>query len=365
MSGWEAGMAAPAEKGSRQGRLPLSRGDGGTNKLFTRILLVDDDEDTLDVLVESLKDEPYELCLAHNGREALQRLREDRSGFHAMILDRMMPDIGGLKVLAQLKADDQLQWLPVVMQTAAGSPQELCEGIEAGVFFYLIKPFERQVLLRIVRAAVGEGVKWRRLTDKLNHQSDMVTLLHQGQFQIRTMEEAYDLAILLGRACPNPEKVIFGLHELLTNGVEHGNLGIGFEEKTYLQQHDIWEEEIQHRLSLPENAHKAVEVTFARLADGIHITITDQGKGFAWEEYEHIHADRILESHGRGIAMAKALSFSQMEFQGRGNQVVCVINTPEARTPLAPHPLRIARRDAHRFPQDSDSIPTAAPRLEN
>lgn len=366
MSAWEAGMAAPAQMESRQGhRMLLDDGDGGMSRPFIRILLVDDDADTLDVLVESLKDEPYELCLAHNGREALQRLREDRSEFHAMILDRMMPDIGGLEVLAQLKADEQLQWLPVVMQTAAGSPQEICEGIEAGVFFYLIKPFEPQVLLRIVRAAVGEGVKWRHLAHKLNHQSDMVALLHQGQFQIRTMEEAYDLAILLGRACPNPEKVIFGLHELLTNGVEHGNLGIGFKEKTYLQQHEIWEEEIQRRLSLPENAHKAVEVVFTRLADSIYITITDQGQGFAWKEYEHIHADRILESHGRGIAMAKALSFSQMEFRGKGNQVVCVINTPEARIPLVSRPSTIAPRESRQFPQDSHKVPMAATPLKN
>lgn len=334
------------------------------NEPFVRILLVDDDEGTLDVLVESLKDEPYQLCLAHNGREALERLREDPSGFHAIILDRMMPDLGGLEVLAQLKADEQLQWLPVVMQTAAGSSQEICEGIEAGVFFYLIKPFELQVLLRIVRAAVGEGIKWRQFAHKLNQQSDMVDFLHQGQFQIRTMEEAYNLAILLGRACPNPEKVIFGLHELLTNGVEHGNLSIGFEEKTYLQLHNIWEEEIRHRLSLPENAHKVVEVVFRRLRDSIHITITDQGQGFSWKEYEHIHSNRMLESHGRGIAMAKALSFSQMEFRGRGNQVVCVINTPEARIPLASHPSTKLSGEPYCFPQESCNIPTPATPLE-
>ncbi|MDH5576294.1 MAG: ATP-binding protein, partial [Nitrospirota bacterium] len=100
------------------------------------------------------------------------------------------------------------------------------------------------------------------------------------------------------------------------------------DEKTLLQETDTWEEEIQHRLSLPENAKKVVDVLFERLSDCIQFTISDQGLGFDWREYEHINTDRILESHGRGIAMAKALSFSRVEYRGTGNQVVCVIKTP-------------------------------------
>ena len=297
-----------------------------------RILLVDDDDLNLEILVEYLKDEPYELVQAHDGGQALERLRQDQQGFQVLVLDRMMPGIDGLEVLAQLKADEHLQWLPVVMQTSAASPQEMCEGMEAGVFFYLTKPYEQQVLLRIVGAAVEEGLKWKRISQKLVHQSKIVELLQQGRFQIRTMEEAYDLAILLGRVCPDSEKVVFGLNELLVNGVEHGNLGIGFDEKTHLQETDTWEEEIKHRLMLPENTKKVVEVLFERLSDCIQVTITDQGPGFDWRKYEHINADRILESHGRGIAMAKALSFSQIEYRGTGNQVVCIIKAESSNT---------------------------------
>lgn len=293
----------------------------------SRILLVDDDESNLDVLVECLRNEPYELIQAHNGEEALAQLRRDRQGFHAMVLDRMMPGMSGLDLLSHVKSDEHLQWLPVVMQTAAGSPKEIGEGIEAGVFFYLIKPFDQQLLLRIVSAAVEEGLKWKRIFRNLSQQSQIVNLLQQGRFNIRTMEEAYDLAFLLGRACPNSEKIVFGLNELLMNGVEHGNLGIGFDEKTVLQASGTWEEEIQHRVGLPEYVHKVVDVLFERCVDCIQVTITDQGSGFDWQKYEQINPERILESHGRGIAMAKALSFSRIEYRGKGNQVVCVIKT--------------------------------------
>lgn len=299
----------------------------GMKSTSSRILLVDDDELNLDVLVECLREEPYELVQARNAEEALAKLRQDEQGFDAMVLDRMMPGMNGLDLLVHVKAEEHLQCLPVVMQTSAGLPQEICEGIEAGVFFYLIKPFDQQLLLRIVSAAVEEGLKWKRIFGNLSKQSQIVELLQQGRFHVRTMEEAYDLAFLLGRACPNSEKVVFGLNELLVNGVEHGNLEIGFDEKTALQASGTWEEEIQHRVTLPQYVHKVVDVLFERLLDCIQVTITDQGSGFDWRKYEQINPDRILESHGRGIAMAKALSFSRVEYRGNGNQVVCAIKT--------------------------------------
>jgi hypothetical protein len=110
------------------------------------------------------------------------------------------------------------------------------------------------------------------------------------------------------------------------NGVEHGNLQIGYDEKTQLQETNQWEEEITRRQMMEEHAHKFVEVIFERHTDQIRLTVTDQGAGFDWGEYQEIRADRIMESHGRGIAMAKALSFDHVEYQGNGNQVVCVVN---------------------------------------
>ncbi len=291
-----------------------------------RILLVDDDDLNLDVLVECLRDEPYELVQAHDGAQALELLRHDRQGFDLMLLDRMMPVKNGLEVMLELKADDQFKWIPVVMQTSAASPHDICEGMEAGVFFYLTKPFDSHVLRRIVCAALEERQKWKSLSHNLRAQVKTIGYLQEGRFRIRSIDEAYDLALLVAQACPNPEKVAFGLHELIVNGVEHGNLQIGYDEKTQLHETNQWEEEIARRQMMEEHAHKFVEVLFERYADQIRLTVTDQGAGFDWGEYQEIRADRIMESHGRGIAMAKAMSFDHLEYQGNGNQVVCVVN---------------------------------------
>ena len=290
-----------------------------------RILLVDDDDLNLDVLIECLKDEPYELVQAHDGVQALDLLRHDRKGFEAMVLDRMMPGMNGLEVMTELKADENFKWMPVVMQTSAALPSEVCEGMEAGVFFYLTKPFDQRVLKRMVSAAVEEGLKWQSLALNLRVQVKTIGCLQQGRFRVKSIEEAYDLSLLVAQACPNPEKVAFGLNELIVNGVEHGNLQISFEEKTKLQETDQWDDEIARRQISPEHAHKFVEVTFERHPDRIQLTVTDQGLGFDWSDYQEIKPERLLESHGRGIAMAKALSFDHLEYVGRGNRVSCVV----------------------------------------
>ena len=302
-----------------------------------RILVVDDDDLNLDVLVECLKDEPYELIQAHNGAEALELLRHDSLGMNAMILDRMMPGMTGLDVMSELQADEQFKWIPVVMQTSAASPSEICEGMEAGVFFYLTKPYDQQVLVRMVHAAVQEGLKWKSLSLNLHIQARSIGCLQQGRFRVQTMDEAYDLALLIAQACPDPEKVAFGLNELIVNGVEHGNLEIGYDEKTVLQETDQWEDEIVRRQRHPKYADRFVEIMYARDIDQIQITIIDQGQGFDWTEFEEIQPERLLASHGRGIAMAKGLSFDHLEYQGRGNQVRCLVNLNNPR-PLQQNP---------------------------
>ena len=313
--------------------------DTRPNKATPRILLVDDDDLNLEVLIECLRDEPYELVQARDGFEALDLLRHDQNGFETVVLDRMMPGIDGLEVMTKLKTDEYCKWIPVVMQTSAASPREICEGMEAGVFFYLTKPFDPQVLRRMVSTAVEEGRKWQGLAHNLRVQVKTLGCLQQGRFRIQTFDEAYDLALLIAQACPNPEKVAFGLNELIMNGVEHGNLQIGYDEKTLLQADDLWEEEIIRRLALPEHADKFVEVVFERFSDRIQLTVTDQGLGFDWSDFQEIKPERMLESHGRGIAMAKSMSFDHMEYQGNGNQVVCWVSA-EKQAPVQPACVR-------------------------
>ena len=312
-------------------------------KTNPRILLVDDEPMNLDVMSAILQEEPYHLTQVTSGNQALEVLRRSAKGFDVIVLDRMMADMNGLEVMAELKMHEAFQWIPVIMATAAGSPQEICEGIETGVFFYLVKPFDAHTLVRMVRAALAERMKWVAIQRSLSAPLHSVQFLQQGQFHIRTMEEAYALAIFLAQGCQEPDKVAFGLNELLCNAVEHGNLGIDFEEKTRLQAENRWEEELAYRMTLQENLLKTVRVQLERIPEGLTFLIVDEGPGFDWTQYEGLHPERLLESHGRGIAMAKAMSFQKMKFLGKGNQVWCQASSKSADQASSKSPPHLAQ----------------------
>jgi anti-sigma regulatory factor (Ser/Thr protein kinase) len=66
-------------------------------------------------------------------------------------------------------------------------------------------------------------------------------------------------------------------------------------------------------------------VILARDAGGITLTIRDEGDGFAWQKYLDFDPERAFDPNGRGIAMARMMSFDAVEYQGNGNTVVLKI----------------------------------------
>ena len=122
----------------------------------TSILVVDDNPTTLHLLTRILEEEGYEITRAANGLEAMNELRSRKDNFDVIVLDRMMPVMDGMEVTAKILADSDLKHIPIVMQTAADQPEQISEGIKAGVFYYLTKPIERKTLLSVVSSAVKE-----------------------------------------------------------------------------------------------------------------------------------------------------------------------------------------------------------------
>lgn len=285
------------------------------------VLVVDDEEFNLEIIGEYLEDFSYRLVTAGDGAEAWALLEAEPERFDAILLDRMMPNMDGMEVLTRIKAHPLLQSVPVIMQTAAAAKQDVVEGLQAGAYYYLTKPFDEQVLQSIVKTALDDHRRYRSLREQIRSGSQVLGLMGTAHFRLQTINEARNLAGFLANACPSPEKVVTGLSELLLNAVEHGNLGITYEQKSALNREGRWLEEIEHRLSLPENRQKYVEVNFNNDGRLVRIHIADQGEGFDWDNYMEIDPQRAYDSHGRGIAMARMLSFDNMEYLGSGNQV--------------------------------------------
>lgn len=290
-----------------------------------RILVVDDEIINLQIIREYLEDTQHFLELVPSAELAWERLTAGGTPYDLVILDRMMPGMNGIELLNKMKADTRFAAIPVIMQTAATAPDQVREGIEAGAYYYLAKPYEPETLLAIVRAAlVDVDVREGARQEALAHVKAM-ELLDNAEFRFRRLSEVGPLIQVLASLCAQPESVASGLSELLVNAVEHGNLGLSYAEKKRLRLENSWEEEMERRQSLPEYRERSVLVRVARLPDHLEFTIIDQGEGFDWQRYLDFDPERATDPNGRGIAMARLMSFASLQYGGCGNTVVATV----------------------------------------
>ena len=287
------------------------------------VLVVDDEPVNLLVVIEHFNDieQSYEIETADGGETALAMLEAEPGRFDMVLLDRMMPGMDGMEVLAKMKQHVELNKIPVILQTACATEEEILEGMTAGAHYYLTKPFDDAMFHSVVSTATRDRMQYRQLVHDLAQQKCSMKILQSGCFRLRTLEESTALAVQLAGVCRYPERALVGISELLTNAIEHGNLGIGYQEKTDLNQSDMWLREVESRLMLDEYRHKVVTVEFVRLEDYVELVIADEGKGFEWQKFLSLSTARATDNHGRGIAMAKILSFCEMEYLDGGNRV--------------------------------------------
>ena len=114
-----------------------------------KVLLVDDEEEFVSALSERLMLRGIEVDSALNGEEALARLAQRE--FEVVILDVLMPGLGGLEVLKQIKSTHPNT--QVILLTGHGSTKEGIEGMRLGAFDYLIKPVDIEDMLEKMKEA--------------------------------------------------------------------------------------------------------------------------------------------------------------------------------------------------------------------
>ena len=120
---------------------------------MTSVLLVDDERDLLSLLDFNLRAAGFETLLATSGDQALSQLR--RRVPDLVLLDVMLPDVGGHEVGRRIASDRATRDLPVVFISARTHVDDLRAGYEAGAVDYITKPFDPTALPARVRATLG------------------------------------------------------------------------------------------------------------------------------------------------------------------------------------------------------------------
>ena len=292
----------------------------------TTVLAVDDNQASLDLIQMILQNGDYTVLTAVNGRHALEVLHASGDTVDLILLDRVMPEMDGIEFCRRIKADEKFRALPIIMQTAAGRPQEIREGIEAGVFYYLLKPLEVETLLSIVASAKDKVRKYRQDKNEHLQRQESISMVRSMECVFRTVEEGEMLAAFLAPFFPNPDLTLTGISELFLNAVEHGNLAISYELKSQLVRANTWRDEVNRRLSDPRFRDRAVTVTFSKKNNEYTLQIEDEGEGFNWQDYLQVDTARVTHNHGRGIAMSNMMSFDELIYNDRGNQVTAVVH---------------------------------------
>jgi DNA-binding response OmpR family regulator len=186
---------------------------------MSKILLIEDDENLVDLLRESLEEEHFTVEATANGHDALNLMKS--FGFDVVVLDWAIPGMSGPEVCKAYR-----EWggrTPIIMLTARGAIEEKEKGFVSGVDDYLTKPFHVKELILRLRALSGRTVQ----TDKqklkygvltldtakrtANYSGTKVTLTAREfsllEFMVRHAEEPFTTEALINRVWPSESEV--------------------------------------------------------------------------------------------------------------------------------------------------------------
>ena len=168
---------------------------------MARILVVEDEQHLAQGLRFNLEADGHDVEVVGDGEAALRKLFGEPGRFDAVILDVMLPGRDGFDVAADLRRSGE--FVPILMLTARGRPDDVLRGFEAGADDYLPKPFELAILLARVRGLLRRSAWMRQATARpapLEPTPEVLTFagntLDLGALELRVGGKAYHLTVM-------------------------------------------------------------------------------------------------------------------------------------------------------------------------
>jgi DNA-binding response OmpR family regulator len=157
----------------------------------SRILVVEDEQHIADGLRFNLEAEGHDVSVASDGEQALASILDDQRAFDIVVLDVMLPGKDGFTVVSELRQAQQ--FVPVLILTARGRPEDVLDGFAAGADDYLPKPTELAILLARVGGLLRRSAWLRRAADQYRFSGKTIDF---DTLELRVGERALPLTLM-------------------------------------------------------------------------------------------------------------------------------------------------------------------------
>jgi CheY-like chemotaxis protein/anti-sigma regulatory factor (Ser/Thr protein kinase) len=283
-----------------------------------RVLVVDDQEALRTLLSRLLEREGFDPIQAADGEQAVEAFKSQSP--LVVVSDIMMPRMDGLALLTEIKRIDRNAI--VILMTGQGNEDVLLRALRGGASNFFKKPFNVRELIDEIRKVVEFRIEAARST-----LFSPLLVEETKSFVLPRADSPYFPIInqiTLQLPCLMPEEEILnlkiGIEEMVTNALEHGNLGISFEEKSKAIEDGRLPQLIAERGMRSDAEGRKVYISSHLSPYLFEISIRDEGRGFDWRALPSVAPENLLSFNGRGIFLTK-IYFDEVLYSQSGNEV--------------------------------------------
>ena len=284
-----------------------------------KILIVEDAPLVQDFMSRVVTDLGCKCIVAANGKEGLEAYEKHLPNM--IISDINMPEMSGLELLKLIRWRNKDIFF--IIMTGVGCEETAVQALRLGANNYLRKPVS-VVEISMLIEQYASIFRNRTQEDEIFSMIESRAVSYHFGTTVEFVPKIADQLVIETNGLLDPQTkmdVRLGMFELLTNAVEHGNLGITMQEKRDALERGKYGDFFRQRLAKPDLASRIVKVSFTfDHANGCEWVIEDQGAGFDPQSIPSPFEGDGAALNCRGIYLARLL-FDSMDYLGNGNTV--------------------------------------------
>ncbi|KPJ89809.1 MAG: hypothetical protein AMS17_00335 [Spirochaetes bacterium DG_61] len=287
-----------------------------------KILIIDDESPIREVLNTALAGKGYRVYEAEDGRMGIKVFEDEKP--EIVITDVNMPEMTGIELTKHIReANSEAD---IIIMTGYGTEELVIEALRSGASNYIKKPIQFNELFNILDNIILKKENKKRyvvLKEVVSYEKKNLIL---GNDILKVWGTVNQIVFNLPPTLHDKsvEGVKLGLYEILVNAIEHGNLGITYEEKKEALDTNKYSELFTKRLKEANEQGKVIDIESIYNGDELAVRVKDQGNGFDYKTLPPLsEPDALLSAHGRGILLA-SLYFDSIEYSDPGNEVTLI-----------------------------------------